>query len=85
MVKNVIILFSLLFYIAGSYVCTCSIPLGCVLEVDRVKSVTNAKEGRGLVIGIFFQQTTLTLLQSLFMNVTQNFCNLVPFSLRTCF
>lgn len=85
MVKNVIILFSLLFYTADSYVCTWSIPLGPVLEVNRVESVTNTKEARGLVIGIFFQQTTLTLLESLFMNLALNFCNLVLFSLRTCF
>lgn len=46
-VNNVIILFSLLFYTASSCVHTLNITLGCVLEVYRVKSVTNAKEGRG--------------------------------------
>lgn len=66
-VKNVIILFSLLFYTASSCVHTLNITLGCVLEVYRVKSVTNAKEGRGLVTGMFLRQATLTLLEPLFI------------------
>lgn len=52
-VKNVIILFSLLFVLfsllstASKCVCTQTIPLGCLLDVNRIKSMTNAKRGRG--------------------------------------
>lgn len=86
MVKKVIILFSLLLFPFSSYVHTLSIISGCVCEVYKVKSLTAAGGVGGYVVSEnFFQQATLIMLLTfLFMNLSQNFCNLVPFSPRTC-